>query len=89
MGAASFNLWASSIVAVFLLFNPVDASSSSRKLLTGDKHSHDYVGRLLAILQPKRALLCFAVAAPEVPVVDSTCALSTVEGDTVTFSNPE
>lgn len=33
--------------------------------------------------------MCFAVAAPEVPVTDSTCELSTVPDDTMTFTNPE
>ena len=33
--------------------------------------------------------MCCAVAAPEVPVVDTTCALSAIDGDTVTFNNPE
>lgn len=92
MSTASFSLWASLLVAVLLLLNLVDASSRTRKLLTGNKHLHIHIRSLLAVFQPKpprHKTLCFMLVAPEVPVVDTTCALSTVEGDTVTFSNPE
>lgn len=90
MPTASFHLWALPLLAFLLLFNSVDASSKTRKLLTGNKHTYTHTSMLVDSCRFK-TLRHFlnAVAAPEVPVVNSTCELSTVEGDTVTFSNPE